>query len=279
MVKKAADARQGIQSIEIGFRLLDVLAAATRPMMLRDIAKGAGMPAAKAHRYMVSFLRIGIVEQDPASSRYDLGAHALLLGQACLRRLDAVQLAGPVLEALSEEIQETVALVVWGSAGPTIVRIVSSGSPVIVTIRYGSVMSLTKSASGRSFLAFFHSPFLKKLLDEDLRETAARSKTSVTTLRRQLEKTLALIREHGISRSTGSLIPGINGLSAPVYDHTGGMVASITAIGAIGEFDAAWDGAAAKALLASATLLSRRLGHNGTMGMPSGAPERNRTAT
>ncbi len=60
MVSRVAGDRQGIQSIEVGFRLLRVLSAASRPMMLRDIAKGAGMPAAKAHRYMVSFLRIGI---------------------------------------------------------------------------------------------------------------------------------------------------------------------------------------------------------------------------
>ena len=77
MVTKVASDRQGIQSIEVGFRLLSVLAATNRPMMLRDIAKGASMPAAKAHRYMVSFLRIGIVEQDAGSGRYDLGAYAL----------------------------------------------------------------------------------------------------------------------------------------------------------------------------------------------------------
>ena len=80
MVTKVASDRQGIQSIEVGFRLLSVLAATNRPMMLRDIAKGAAMPAAKAHRYMVSFLRVGIVEQDVGSGRYDLGAYALELG-------------------------------------------------------------------------------------------------------------------------------------------------------------------------------------------------------
>ena len=48
MVTKVASDRQGIQSVEVGFRLLRVLAATNRPMMLRDIAKGAGMPAAKA---------------------------------------------------------------------------------------------------------------------------------------------------------------------------------------------------------------------------------------
>ncbi len=278
MVSKVAGDRQGIQSIEVGFRLLNVLSATNRPMMLRDIARGAGMPAAKAHRYMVSFLRIGIVEQDPASGRYDLGAYALQLGLSGLGRLDPVRLSGPILEGLCEEIQETVALAVWGSRGATIVRIVDAGSPVTITLRHGTVLSLSKSATGRAFSAFFRSPFLKKLLDEELREMAESSQTSITTIRRQLEKTLTDIRTHGISRATGSLTPGINGFSAPVYDHTGSMVASITALGAVGEFDAEWEGPVAKAMLAAAAELSSRLGFGGTPGTP-GAPERNRTAT
>jgi DNA-binding IclR family transcriptional regulator len=275
MVSKAAGERQGIQSIEVGFRLLNVLSATNRPMMLRDIAKGAGMPAAKAHRYMVSFLRIGIVEQDAASGRYDLGAYALQLGLSGLGRLDAVRLAGPILESLGEEINETVALAVWGNTGATIVRIVDSGLPVTITLRHGTVLPLSKSATGRAFSAFFRSPFLKKMLDDELRETAESSKTSITALRRQLEKTLADIRAHGISRATGSLTPGINGFSAPVFDHSGNMAASITALGTVGEFDAEWDGPVAKAMRAAAGELSRRLGFNGTVESP-GAPERNR---
>jgi DNA-binding IclR family transcriptional regulator len=278
MVSKVAGDRQGIQSIEVGFRLLNVMAATNRPMMLRDIAKGAGMPAAKAHRYMVSFLRIGIVEQDPASGRYDLGAYALQLGLSGLGRLDPVRLSGPILETLCEDIQETVALAVWGNCGATIVRIVDAGSPVTITLRHGTVLSLSKSATGRAFAAFFRSPFLKKLLDEELRETADSSKTAITTIRRQLEKTLNEIREHGLSRATGSLTPGINGFSAPVFDHTDSMVASITALGSVGEFDAEWDGPVAKAMLRAAEALSRRLGH-GRTGEDAGAPERNRTAT
>lgn len=47
--------RSGIQSIEVGFRLLDVLTSEPRAMMLRDLAQRAGMSPAKAHRYLVSF--------------------------------------------------------------------------------------------------------------------------------------------------------------------------------------------------------------------------------
>lgn len=263
MTSKVAADRQGIQSVEVGFRLLRVLAATNRPMMLRDIAKGAGMPAAKAHRYMVSFLRIGIVEQDASSGRYDLGAYALELGLSGLGRLDPVRLAGPILESLCEEIHETVALAVWGTHGATIVRIADAGSPITITLRVGTTLPLSNSATGRAFAAFSRSPYIKKMLDEELRAAANASKTAITTLRRQLEKSLTEIRDHGISRATGSLTPGINGFSTPVYDHTGSMVAAITSLGTMGEFNVEWDSPVAKAMLAAANQLSHRLGHGG----------------
>lgn len=272
MVTKVASDRQGIQSIEVGFRLLHVLSATNRPMMLRDIAKGAGMPAAKAHRYMVSFLRIGIVEQDPSSGRYDLGAYALELGLSGLGRLDSVRLAGPILESLCEEIHETVALAVWGSHGATIVRIVDSGAPVTITLRPGTVLSLTRSATGRAFAAFSRAPYLKKMIDGELQAQSAEQKIAQTTIRRQFEKVLGEIRNKGLSRASGSLTPGINGFSAPVYDHTGGMVAAITSLGSIGEFDVDWESDTAKAMLAAAATLSHRLGFN-SKNLPATTPE------
>lgn len=260
MVTKVSSDRQGIQSVEVGFRLLKVLATANRAMMLRDIAKGAGMAAAKAHRYMVSFMRVGIVEQDASSGRYDLGAYALELGLSGLGRLDSVRLSGPILERLCEEIHETVALAVWGTHGATIVRIVDSGSPITITLRPGTALPLSKSATGRAFASFYRSPYLKEILDNELKQTASVTKTSVTTIRRQLEKSLTEIREHGIARATGSLTPGINGFSAPVYDHTGSMVAAITSLGSMGEFNVEWDSPVAKAMLDAAKTLSHRLG-------------------
>lgn len=261
MTTRVAAERQGIQSIEVGFRLLRALVSTSRAMMLKDIAASAGMPAAKAHRYLVSFMRIGLVEQDPASGRYDLGSYALELGLSGLGRLDPWRLSGPILEELCEEIHGTVALAVWGTHGATIVRIVDAGAPVTITLRAGTVLPLARSATGRAFAAFFRSPFLKKLLDEELREIADSSDIALTTARRQLEKTLTEIRERGIARATGSLTPGINGFSAPVFDHSGSMVAAITSLGAVGEFDVEWASPVAQAMQKAAAALSQRLGH------------------
>lgn len=256
--------RQGIQSIEVGTRLLRALAAYRRPMMLRDLARNAGMPAAKAHRYLVSFMRMGLVEQDANTGRYDLGSFALELGLASLSRLDPVRLCAPILEDLCERIGETVALAMLGNHGATIVRWVEAGGPITVTLRTGTVLPLANSATGRAFVAYCRAPFLKKLLERELRTNAEETKTTITALIRDLEPIIEEIRLHGISRASGSLTPGINGFSAPVFDHTGNMVAAITSLGSFGHFDTEWNSPLAFAIKEAAQTLSARLGHSET---------------
>lgn len=260
--------RQGIQSIEVGTRLLRALAAHGRPMMLRDLAKSAGMPAAKAHRYLVSFMRMGLVEQDANTGRYDLGAFSLELGLASLSRLDPVRLGGPILDDLCEQIGETVALAMLGNHGATIVRWVEAGGPITVTLRTGTVLPLARSATGRAFVAYCRVPFMKKLLERELRETAEESGQTVAAQIQDLEPIINEIRLHGISRASGSLTPGINGFSAPVFDHTGHMVAAITSLGAIGHFNTEWNSPLAVAIKEAARVLSQRLGHGETSAIP-----------
>ena len=264
MVVEPEKQRQGIQSIEVGTRLLRALAGHGRPMMLRDLAKTAAMPAAKAHRYLVSFMRMGLVEQDANTGRYDLGGFSLELGLASLARIDPVRLATPILEDLCERIGETVALAMWGNHGATCVRWIEAGGPITVTLKTGVVLPLTTSATGLAFAAFYRLSQVKKQLDSELRLKAEATQANLTDLSNQFEKKLEEIRTHGISRAGGSLTPGINGFSAPVFNHTGNMIAAITSLGTIGHFDMAWDSPLAKDIKAAAAALSKRLGYGET---------------
>jgi len=56
-------ARPGIQSVEVGFALLDAFARSAGPLILRDLAAAAGMSAAKAHSYLGSFQRLALDPQ------------------------------------------------------------------------------------------------------------------------------------------------------------------------------------------------------------------------
>ncbi|MDP2132447.1 MAG: IclR family transcriptional regulator, partial [Sulfuritalea sp.] len=218
------------------------------------------MPAAKAHRYLVSFARTGLVTQDALSGRYDLGHFALELGLASLARLDAVRVATPVLDALGEEIGETVALAVWGNMGPTIVRWVDSRRPVSVNLRTGAVMPLLHSAIGLCFVTFFDSPLLQRRVDEDLQINARGADARAPLSRAQLDALTAEFRRHGMSRVTGSVIPGINAFCAPVFDREGRMALAIAGLGPAGNFPPDWNSPMAQAIGNAAQGISRQLG-------------------
>src|SRR5512139_2213625 len=82
--------QRGIQSVEVGGRLLQTLAHHGRPMALKDLAREAGMPAAKAHPYLVSFGKLGLIAQENGSGRYGLGPLAMQLGLISLQQFDPV---------------------------------------------------------------------------------------------------------------------------------------------------------------------------------------------
>ena len=58
-----ATARRGIQSIEVGFRILDVIRKIGRPMPLKEIADACGLTVPNVHYYLVSFQKVGVVQQ------------------------------------------------------------------------------------------------------------------------------------------------------------------------------------------------------------------------
>ena len=156
--------QRAVQSVEVGGRLLIALGQHAAPMSLKDLAAAADLPASRAHPYLVSFGRLGLIEQDGTSGRYALGPAALQLGLACLHQLDPIKAAGPVAEALSQAIDQTVAIAVWANFGPTIVRVIEGSQPLHVNMRAGSVMSVLGTATGRAFAAVLPPRTVKEVL-------------------------------------------------------------------------------------------------------------------
>ena len=266
-----ASQRAGIQSVEVGFELLNALSHASGALMLRDLAAAAGMSAAKAHRYLVSFQRMGLVLQDAVSTRYDLGPAALRLGLASLSRMDAVKLARERMAELLTQTGHVLAIAVWGNQGPTMVHWVEAVQTVPVTLRLGDVMPLLTSATGRCFAAFMGAegrdaqrigPMIKEELAR-LKKLPAGGPTlsDVPQTLAEVEAVLDEARQQGQARVVHSLLPGVAGFCAPVFDAQGRLAMGIVVLGSVATLDTRWDSAPAQALLKCARQLSADLGH------------------
>src|SRR5436190_19503107 len=145
--------RRGIQSIDTGIRLLEVLEKADGPLALKELSAKAGMDPSGAHRYLASFVRSGLVRQD-ADSRYDFGPLALHIGLAAVRRIDPVQLAEQALVQLVSQTGYTALLSVWSNRGPTVIHWQRSRNPLITNLGLGSVLPIARSSTGTIFVAF-----------------------------------------------------------------------------------------------------------------------------
>ncbi len=245
----------GVQSIETGVRVLEALAELGPAPMLKTLAARAGMPPAKAHRYLASFERTGLVDREPDSGRYRLGPTARRIGFAALHGLDVVRVAAPMMAAIRDELDETVGLAVWSGHGPTFVWLEEVASrPVAVTIREGTIMPMLSSATGRVFGAWMPASMVRPLIE---RERAASGSTDDGAA------PFAETRRRGVGRTLGEVHPGIHGLSAPIFDHRGALVAALSTIGPAGGFDASYGGQVARRLRAAADRISRALGFVG----------------
>ena len=261
--------QRGIQSIEVGGKLLLALAGAGRAMALGELARDGGMDASKAHRYLVSFGKLGLVRQDPASGAYDLGPLAAQIGLAALQRLDPLREATRAAEALVSRIGHTVAIAAHGHLGPTVVRIEESVHPLHVNMRTGTVMSLLNTATGLVFAAWLPPTVVERMLAQ---EAVRLYGSDARVADRTVERLLVDVRRRGCARAVGRPIPGINAISAPVFDFDRRIVLAITALGPSGTFDASWNGSIASAVVDCATDLSQRLGGMAANGSQDALP-------
>lgn len=260
-MSKEKDGQHGVQSLEIGIRILRAIVNGHRSMMLMDIAAATGMPASKVHRYLVSFVRSGLVDRDSMTSRYDLGPLALTLGLVAVDRLDRIKLGLSAIAELRDEINETTALAVWSDNGPVIVRSERPQRPITVNVVTGAALDLLTSASGRVFAAWLPRTAVDQMIRHELTLPALSAGLQSVA---QADAMLARVRELGAAAVVDyHLVPGVAAAAAPVFNAKNEITLTLLAIGVKNMIDVSPDGPVVSALKRSAQALSLRLGCSG----------------
>src|SRR5262249_22934737 len=81
------------------------------------------------------------------------------------------------------------------------------------------------------------------------------------TAMKRFEHAVSETRRRGLARVVGTPIPGVNAVSAPIFDSGGNIVLAMTAMGPTGTLDPAWLGEFATAVRDCANAVSARLGY------------------
>ena len=249
--------KQKVRSAEVGTDILKALAELSPSTSLSRLAEHVQMPASKVHRYLQALIASGFAEQNRVTNHYGLGREALRVGLAALNSMDVVKVAAAPLSELRDDLNETCFLAVWGNQGATVVHIEPAVRAVTVVTQLGSVLPLLSSSTGLVFNAFLPDRETRELRALELSSEHLHPLKAPEAYEQLCEK----IRERGLHVVHGLLMPGVDALSAPVFDATGKVAAVLTVVGPASLFHPDQQGPAASRVLAASQAISWRMGY------------------
>lgn len=203
----------GVQSLEVGLTVLDVLIDHNEPMMLKEIAQAIDMHPAKVHRYLVSLIRKDYAKQIE-DGRYALGNRVNSLSYSGLNQNNLLEHLTRAATEIKEAMQCSVQIAKWFKDGPVVIQSVESDSPVSIITRIGSRMPLTTSATGRLFASLQDKSTIKALLNAEWLD--ADTNADLDLKWQHYEQMLSDIRSKGYATVTGDMLMGISAISLPI---------------------------------------------------------------
>ena len=212
-----------IQSIERAAAILRLLSVRTHRLGVVDLAGELGLPKGTVHGLLRTLQRVGFVEQDEETGKYQLGAALLHMGSSYLDGNELRTRALNWSDSLAARTHESVRIGTLHEGQVLIVHHVFRPDDSLQTLDVGALLPAHASALGKLLLA--HHAYVAG----ELAKNGLESFTDATiTDGRRLERELERVRERGWAADIGELVDGEVSIAAPIIDRRG------VAVGAIG---------------------------------------------
>ncbi len=215
------------QSLERGLAILGCFTPERPVLGISDIADELGMSRSTTHRYVITLVALGYLEQG-ASRKYRLGLRVTDLGMSALNSMSLGEHARPYLEELRQRTSFTVNVAVLD--GQEILYMERARSfrrgqnKIDLGLQPGSRLPAYCTSMGKLLMAYLPENEQRDLINETkLEKRGPNTITSKKALRTELEH----IREENFAVNDQELTAGLHSISAPVRSETREVVAAV----------------------------------------------------
>ena len=209
------------QSLERGLAILSCFTPERPILGVADIADELGMSRSITHRYVITLVALGYLEQG-ASRKYRLGLRVTDLGMSALNATGLRQHSRPYLEELRQSGSYTVNLAVLD--GPEILYVDRARSfrrgqsKIDLGLSVGSRLPSYCTSMGKLLIAHLSDGEQRSLLGTT---TLTKRGPNTITSKKRLRVELEGVRKDGISVNNQELAAGLLSIAAPVRDEWG----------------------------------------------------------
>lgn len=207
-----------------GLVIFQVLSTSKRAQSISDISKITGFPRATVRRGLYTLVLLGFVSQD--DRYYSLTSKILTLSHSFISSQSLPNAAQPILESITEEIDEASSMAVLAQSNIVYIARSSENTQRVMsnTLAIGSQLPAYCTSMGRVLLSA--KPREKQL--EILQHIPPKVYTTKTiSTQEALLAELEKIQLQGYAIIDQELEIGLCSIAVPVYDKAGSIVAAI----------------------------------------------------
>jgi IclR family transcriptional regulator, pca regulon regulatory protein len=219
------------QSLERGLAILTCFTPQRPVMGIVDIADELGMSRSTTHRYMITLLELGYLEQG-GSRKYRLGLRVTDLGMSALNSMSLREYARPDLEELRQETRFTVNLAILDGSEILYVDRVRGSRPgqskIDFDLHVGSRLPASCTALGKLLLAYLPDAEQEALIAS---LKLAKGGPNAIASKKALKAELGQISEEGLAVDDEELAAEVQAIAAPVRSSGGEVIAAVGLVG------------------------------------------------
>jgi DNA-binding IclR family transcriptional regulator len=220
----------GPQSVRRALELLMMIARSSTQLGVTQLAKRLDVHPSTVSRLLNVLEAHQLVNQDPATERFELGPGCLQLGQVFLSRVEISEIAEPFMHALTEKTGLMTHLAVLRADRVVHLKHVlpDAFTPSRPTIERYALAEVYSEALGKVLLAFQPDEVVGRILDNT--RFVRFTDTTITTRKRMLEE-VERVRKNGYAVDDGEGLPYIRCVAVPVWNHAGKIEAALSVSG------------------------------------------------
>ncbi|WP_186156409.1 IclR family transcriptional regulator domain-containing protein [Burkholderia gladioli] len=214
--------RDYVGSFARGLEVIKVFNRHTPRRTLSEVAEASGMTRATVRRFLLTLVRDGYAETD--GKYFSLKPKILEIGFSALSSMNIWDIAQPIMNSLSAQIQESCFAAVLDGDSVIYVARASSNRLISVDLSIGSRSAAHCVSTGRVLLAALpDAEFHRYLEAAKLQKFTSHTVTSKVKLRELVEET----RLQGWSIVDQELEISLRSISVPIRDREGKVVAAL----------------------------------------------------
>lgn len=219
-----------IQSVDRALIILEMLKGAPRGKGVTEISKELNVAKSTVHRLLITMEKHGYVRNIQHDGMYSLGLKFIEMSQLVLEDMDIVELAHPLLEELTADLEEITHLVMLDRHEIVYIDKVESQSTIRIYSRTGRRAPLYCTGVGKAVAAYFSEAELETYLNEV--EMEAHTPQTITTAE-DFKTEMMKIRQLGYAMDDEEHEAGIRCVAAPVFNHKGEVEYAISTTGPV----------------------------------------------